>query len=221
MIDAKEMVKDMGRTVPDGAIAVWGKDFNHIFFLHPTRRYDPLTLARIATGAGTGLQIAGTLKAGKQAEEIAEVRAKIDIQTAEAVREAAVEEAKIKAERGRRVIEAQKSQAAAGGIRINVGSPLVIAAETRDIIAQDVGFILERGREEERFFRTRAGIERAVGKAAKRKSRFDAISQGLLSFGSIAFMGLRKRVGAGVGVNPASTLPGTSAQVRQGISIPR
>lgn len=191
-----------------------------IFFVHPRRRYDPITLATIAVGAGTGLQVAGTLKAGEQAEEIAEARAKIDIQNAEAVREAAVEKAKIKAEKGRRVIATQKSQAAAGGIRINVGSPLVIEAETRDIIARDVGFILEAGREEEQFFRTRADIELATGKAAKRKSRFDAISQGLLGFGSLAFRGFTPGGGIG-GVNPAATLPATSSQVRLGISIPR
>lgn len=162
-----------------------------IFFVHPRRRYDPITLAAIAVGGGTGLQIAGTLKAGKQAEEIAEARAKIDIQNAEAVREAAVEKAKIKAEKGRRDIETQISQAAASNIRINVGSPLVIKAESRDIITRNIGFVLERGREEEQFFRTRAGIERATGKAAKRKSRFDAISQGLLGFGSLAFGGLK------------------------------
>ena len=147
--------------------------------LHWRDKYDPITLSLAATAVGTGLQVAGTLKQGKQAQEIAEQRAAIDVQNAEAVRRASVEEAKIKSERGRKLIETQKSQAAAGGIRLNVGVPLVIEAETNAILAQDISFGLERGRVEEDAFLSSAALEIAGGKAAKKRSKFAALTQGL------------------------------------------
>jgi hypothetical protein len=147
------------------------------------------TLALLALGTGTVMQMQATIEEGRRAEKIGEARAEIDIQRAEKVRKASVEEAKIRGERGRRFIEQQKGAAAAGNIRINVGSPLVIEAVTRDLIAKDIGFALETGREEAGFFRSRAAIERATGKAARRKSKWDAISQGIAGFGTIAFLG--------------------------------
>jgi len=160
-----------------------------VFLLHWKYRFDPLTLSLAAAGAGTAVSIAGTLQQGKQAEEIANERAAIDEKNAAAVRDASVEAATIKGERGRRLLAAQKSQAAAGGIRINVGSPLVIAAETRAAIAKDIGFGLERGRAEEEALLSSAALERRTGEQIRKRSVFNAISQGLSGFGSIAFMG--------------------------------
>ncbi len=161
------------------------------------------TLALAAIGIGTGLQISGTLRQGdiaeqqgRDAQKIAEARADIDIQNAEAARAAAVEEARIEKEKGRRLIATQKGQAAAGGIRINVGAPLVIEAQTRADITKDIGFILETGRAEEDFFRSSAALELATGrvalrqgKEAKKQSRVSALTQGLMGFGTIAMMG--------------------------------
>jgi len=161
------------------------------FFLHWKYRFDPI-ITPLAVGgmiAGTTMGITGTLQAGKEAEQIAEQRAAIDIKSAEAARRASVEEAKIRKEQGRRLIERQKGMAAAAGIRLNVGAPLVIEAQTEADIAKDIGFILERGREEAGYYRSRAGLEIATGKAARRKSKWDAISQGLTGFGSFAMMG--------------------------------
>jgi len=146
-------------------------------------------LALAAIGGGTGMQVAGTLKEGKQAEKIAEARAAIDLKNAEATRKTSVEEAKIRGERGRRLLAEQQGAAAAGNIRINVGSPLVIAAQTRADIAKDIGFGLERGRAQSDFYRSQAALEIATGKAARKKSKWDAISQGIGGFGSMAFMG--------------------------------
>ncbi len=160
-----------------------------VFLLHWRYRYDPATLAVGALVAGTSLQVFGTLQQGDEAERIAKERAAIDIRNAEAVREAAVEEADIKGEQRRRFLATQKSQAAAGGIRINVGSPLVIEAETQAAFAKDIGFGLERGRVESEAFRSSARLEKKAGKAAKKQSRFRALSQGLLGFGSIASLG--------------------------------
>ena len=163
-----------------------------IFLLHWKYRIDPITLALGATAVGTGVGIAGTLQEGREAEQIAEDRAAIDEKNALAVERASTEAARIKGERGRRLLASQKSQAAAGGIRINVGAPLVVAAETRAARAKDIGFGLERGDVEAAAFRSGAAIEKRTGKAIRKRSVFNAISQGLTGFGSIAFLGVGK-----------------------------
>jgi len=179
----------LNRHIPDDVKVI--ERNGYIFFAHPTKRYDPV-FTPILLGtmiAGTVMGVAGTLEEGKQAEKIAKQRAAVDEANAEAARKVAVKRAKIKGEKGRRLIEEQKGAAAAGGIRLNVGSPLVIEAQTRSDIAKDVGFILEAGREESRFYRTRAAFERARGKQARKQSKISAWTQGLMGFGSIAFMG--------------------------------
>ena len=176
-----------------------------LFRLSAFRRYDPLTIALIASGVGTGIQAAGQIKQGKQAEQIAEARAEVDIQNAEAVREASLEEAKIRGERGRRDLAAQKGAAAASGIRINVGSPLVIEAETRANIAKDIGFRLEAGRVESESLLQSAAFEKAIGKQKRKKSKFDALSTGIQGAASIAFMG--SKLPGGGGLNNPKTVP--------------
>ena len=143
-------------------------------------------IALMVVGTVQGMQ--ATRQEGRDAEDIAQQRAAIDIANAEQARIAAVEKAKVKGERGRRFLATQKSQAAAGNIRINVGSPLVIEAETRDIITKDIGFILETGRAESDFFRSSAALEITTGKNINRQKKASAIAQGLRGFGSIALM---------------------------------
>ena len=163
----------------------------YIFFVGQGRCFDPIiTPMLIATTIfGTVMSMKGTREEGRQAEQISKQRAAVDIKSAEAVRRTSVEEARIKKERGRRLLAQQQATAAAGGIKINVGAPLVIEAQTRADIAKDIGFVLERGREESAFYRSRAGIEIATGKAKRKKSKWDALSQGLTGFGSLAKMG--------------------------------
>ncbi len=150
-----------------------------VFRLHWKNRYDPVTLL-VLGAVGTGVSVLGTLQQGRQQEKIAKRQAEIDIESARQVRESSVEEARIKRERGRVLLARQKGAAAAGGIRLNVGVPLVIEAETQAAITQDIGFSLEGGREEAGFLRSRAAVTRATGRAARRRSRFSALTQGLL-----------------------------------------
>lgn len=213
-----QVIKNIIRTVyhrhiPDDVEIVERNGF--VFFAHPKYRYDPIItpLAIGAVAAGTATSVAGTLRQGRQAEKIGKARAAIDIQNAEKVERARIEKARILKERGRELIEEQKSAVAAGNIRINVGAPLVIEAETRRDISKDIGFVLEEGREEAGFFRSRAGLELATGKALKKKSKFAAISQGLLGFGSIAFLGVESGL-----FSRAATTPGTPIPIaNQGI----
>jgi hypothetical protein len=172
------------------------------------RRYDPGTLltlkgAMTLFAVGTGVQIASTLQQGKNAETIANARAEVDEKNAEAVRVASVEEAKIQGEKGRRFRASQKVAGAASNIRINVGSPLVIEAETRANIAKEIGFGLEAGRIESEGLINTAKFERAIGKAKRKQSKFDALSQGIQGAASIAFMGSK------LPKTPKGFVPGT------------
>lgn len=178
-----------------------------LFALHWRYRFDPIVTPTVAglsaigggsalTGtaitamaAGTAMSAANTLKEGKDAQKIANARAAVDLENAKAARNASVEKARITNERGRRLLATQKAEAAAGGIKINEGSPLVIEAQTRRDINTDVGFILEHGRAEENYYKSSAAMERAYGKSARKRSKYSAWSQGLLGAGSIAFMG--------------------------------
>ena len=147
------------------------------------------TLAIAAMAGGTVMGMQATRQEGKDAMNIAEQRAAIDMANAEATRKASVTEAQIRGEKGRRLLATQKSQAGAGNIRINVGAPLVIEEETRQLIAQDIGYVLERGRTESAAFRSSAALEIATGKAARKQAKQSALAQGLMGFGSMAFMG--------------------------------
>lgn len=160
-----------------------------------------LLLATMA--GGTTMNVMGQLQAGKEAErqgkeaqQLANARAAMYEKDAKAERRRSVEEAKIEEEKGRRLLATQKSAAAAGGIMINTGSPLVIEAETIDQIAKDKGFILEEGRMKSESLYNQAAYERAYGsimkeqgKRAKKQSLWKAIGTGVSGYGSMAYMG--------------------------------
>ncbi len=210
MIDLQYIAENVyGRYVPDDVELV--ERNGYIFFAHPTRRYDPVTLLALTGAVSTGIGVAQTLEEGKQAERIAERRAEIDLENAEAVRESAVEEATIEKERSVRARASAKAAAAAGGIRINQGLPLVIDTQIAAATAKDIGFILQRGRVTAEAFRSSARIEIAQGKALRRKSRFDALRLGLQGFqqsGAADF-----RFGKKTNIAPAGTF-----KARTGIS---
>ncbi len=182
-VDLKYIAENVyGRYVPDDVRLV--ERNGYIFFAHPRIRHDPITLLVMGV-IGTAVGVGQTLQQGKQQEKIAKARAQIDLKNAEAVRRASVEEATIEKERSVRARATAKAAAAAGGIRVNEGLPLVIDTQIAAATTKDIGFILERGRVEEGAFRSSAAIEIARGKALRRKSKFDALSQGLLGFGSL------------------------------------
>lgn len=180
----------MNRYIPDDVTVIERNGM--VFFVHPRRRYAafiPLAVAAaplVISALGTAAEVKGTLEQGEQAEEISEKRAAIDERNADAVRDASVEEAKIRSERGRRLLATQKSQAAASGVLINVGAPLVIAAETQANITQDIGFALKGGRIESQALVSSAGLEREIGSNIRDQSRFAATGKAIKGFGTIA-----------------------------------
>jgi hypothetical protein len=179
-----------------------------------------LLLATMA--GGTTMNVMGQLQAGKEAErqgkeaqQLANARAAMYEKDAKAERRRSVEEAKIEEEKGRRLLATQKSAAAAGGIMINTGSPLVIEAETIDQIAKDKGFILEEGRMKSESLYNQAAYERAYGsimkeqgKRAKKQSLWKAIGTGVSGYGSMAYMGYESGIwgNKSVSVNAANKL---------------
>ena len=143
-------------------------------------------MSYVFKGVGLGFDAAAGLEQGRTAEQEGKARAEVDIRKAKAVRESAVEQAKITSDAGRRFDATQKSQAADGGIKINVGSPLVIATETRAAITKDIGWGLRSARFAEAALRSSAYNERTDAKAAKKESKIKF--QQDVTYGSISYM---------------------------------
>ncbi len=146
---------------------------------------DPLTLGLMAAG-GTAFQAISQLQEGRDIDAISKERAAIDLANAEAVERQTREAILLEQDRGRKLLKTQKSQFAAANVRVDVGSPLVVAAQTRANLLKDVGFIFERGATEAERFRSQADIERRIGKNARRQSKwraFSTLGQGLGSLG--------------------------------------
>lgn len=161
------------------------------------------TLLLGAMAAGTTMSVAGQLNAGKAAEQqgkdeqtIANYNSKISLQNAEAARVRSAEEAKIQGEEGRRFLARQKAGFAAGNVLMNVGSPLVVEAETQANITRDIGFTIEQGRVESAGYRSQSDIEIMTGKLAAKKGKaarvqslWGAAGTGLSGYGTMAYKG--------------------------------
>ena len=142
-------------------------------------------------GVGMGMSIGGQLQQGREAEAIGKRRAQILEENARISRLADVEQAKIMEEEGRRLTEKQKSLYAAGGVRMNVGAPLVVEAETNAALAKDKGFMLQQGMARANLMRSQAELERWMGKKAKRDSIWGAVGTGLTGLASMGMMGYK------------------------------
>lgn len=154
--------------------------------------------------AGTGFGVMSSLEEGKDLERIGEARAAIDRQNADAAMRRAREEAKLRSEQGIKLLSAQKAQFAASGIRVDTGSPLVVAAQTRADLMKDIGFILEGGETQRQGFLNQANLELAQGKRLRKKSVWDAISAGLSGASQIGTLGYEQ----GLWGQPGSTIGG-------------
>lgn len=135
-----------------------------------------------------GIQMGGIIGRGRQSEKIASQRAEIDRANAEAARKSAIERAKILAERGGRLKEQQKAQFISGGVRTNVGVPLLVETQTRADIAKEMGYSLDVGRAETGQLLSSAGIEKRIGKFKRRRSRWEAIGVG--AGAGLSYLGL-------------------------------
>jgi len=171
-----------------------------------------------AQGFGTAMQVSSKLQAGKDAQKLANYRAAMDVQAAEDTRRKSVEESRILAEKRGKIISSQKSGYAAGGIMMNVGAPLVVATQTRDDIAKDMGFVLETGRRESAAYMASAAYEKASGKMARKQSKWDAIGTGISGFGSMAYMGYQGGMFGGGTKTGGGSSVGTSKKLAVGLT---
>lgn len=148
---------------------------------------DPITIGLAAVSVvGTLSQARSQRQEGKDIEALSEERAAIDVANAEAVERRTREAVLLEQEQGRKLLKTQKSQFAAANVRVDVGSPLVVAAQTRANLLKDVGFVFERGQTDASRFRSQAAVERRTGKAARRQAdwrSFATLGQGLGSLG--------------------------------------
>jgi len=140
--------------------------------------------------AGPMMGMLTTREEGKEEQAISKYREAAYEKEARRLDIRAEEQARITKERLIRLLATQKSGAAAANVKMNVGSPLVIASQTKADAAKDIGFALAEGRYRSGFMRDMAAWERYAGKKKKKKSKWDTISQGIGLFGTIADMGL-------------------------------
>jgi len=159
------------------------------FYAHWKNRYDPATALLAAGGAGLGLQTMGILQQGRETQQIANQRSAVDIANAKAVERAAAEEATVRREQTRKLIASQKSAAATGGIRLNVGVPLLVEAETRNMAAREITFLMNRAGAEAGSLRHSAALEKYGGKLANKQAKLSAITTAVSGITSLAFMG--------------------------------
>ena len=129
--------------------------------------------------ASSALGVSASLQQGKQAEKIAERRAYMDKLNADAALRRADVQAKMKLQEGRRLLASQKAGFAASGVNVNMGSPLVVAAQTKADILRDVNYIYEGGDADRRRYEASAENELAMGKHMRHQSKYAALGRGL------------------------------------------
>ena len=146
-------------------------------------------IAAAMMAIGTGSQMIGQYQQGKAEQKISNARAQIELMNAEQAQKRAMEAAKIKAEQGQKLMARQKAAFAASNIRVDVGSPLVLEAQTRADVLKDIGYILDEGEMARVSHMNAAGMEKAYGRMRKRQSLWDMIGTGGKGFGSLYSMG--------------------------------
>jgi len=153
-------------------------------------------VAPIAMAGSTTFGVMSRLREGKEAQEIANARAAVDMADSAAVARRTLEAAKLKRRRGAEAIASQKVRTAAGGIRVDTGSPLVVEAQMRADIHKDIDFILETGATQRQRFFGSARLEKERGRKLRRQSMWDAVTTGLRGAASIAYLGYEAGDGA-------------------------
>lgn len=154
--------------------------------------FTPAVLGTILVGtmvAGTVMQMRATAQQGKMAQELANARAEQERKRAELVKKEAKVKAELLEEKKRRLIAASKVGFAASNVRLNIGAPLIVEAQTKLDVAKDKGYILEMGEKAAESHMISAAYETAYGKMARQQAKWQSLSTGLLGFGQAGMMG--------------------------------
>ncbi len=205
-ISILETLKDIGRTIPAGAKAVVGK--KHIFFLHPTKRFDPVTLAIVAVSVGGGLTAYSQVQqgraaraAGKTQEAIAQRNALLAERQAEAEQQAAIEAARQQEREGEALKGRQRAAIAKAGVLAR-GTPLSVLVETAEVLEAERLTILREGaisasqrKQQAGILRAQGAAAKARGKAAGRAANLAAAGTILTTVGTASFLGSKSESG--------------------------
>lgn len=169
------------RHIPDGAKAVVRG--NQIFFVHPFKRFDPVTLA--IAGAGLALSYKATLDEGKDAAKFAKIQQQQINAQAKSVQEAGQQESREKRKQAKRFQASQIAQMAANGGAIT-GSNLSLLANTSREFEADALVISRNFGVRAMELRNKGSLVRFQGRLARRSARIRGAANLAKGIGTIA-----------------------------------
>jgi hypothetical protein len=171
------------RHIPYGAKAVVRG--NQIFFVHPFKRFDPVSLA--LAGGGLALSYSQTLKEGKETARLAEIQQQqIDAQ-AESFEEVGQQESREKRKQAKRAQASQIAQMAANGGQLT-GSNLSILANTSREFEADALVISRNYGVKATELRNKGALVKYQGQLARRSARVRGAADLAKGIGTIALL---------------------------------
>ncbi len=134
---------------------------------------------------GTGLDIFGTLQAGKAQDLQSRIEQSFAERQARQEEFRGLDEIQIRGRQGERLESEQRAGFAHSGVRVDSGSPLLVMAETALDTIQDVKAIKEGTAAKAESYRERGRTFRGIGKAARTASRYRAGTSLLSGIGDV------------------------------------
>jgi hypothetical protein len=172
------------RHIPDGAKAVVRG--NQIFFVHPLKRFDPVTLAIV--GTGMALQLKSTLDEGKETAKLAKEQQQQINRQAKSVQEVGQQESREKRKQAKRAQASQIAQMAANGGAIT-GSNLSLLANTSREFEADALVISRNFGVRAMELRNKGSLVRFQGRLARRAARVRGATNLAKGIGQLALLG--------------------------------
>jgi hypothetical protein len=156
---------------------------------------DPMTIGMAAMGGmqllGTGMQVQGQLAQADTYSRLADIDTQAVNEQGELALQAGFEQAKEIRKEGRYLLADQRVTAAAGGIKADTGSPLLLAAETARNIELDAMTSEYEGMKQRKLAERQAALIQYDKRLVKRNASqqaFGTILGGVTKAGS-SFMG--------------------------------
>ncbi|MCK5611576.1 hypothetical protein KAR91_57425 [Candidatus Pacearchaeota archaeon] len=185
------------RRIPDGAKAVVRG--NHIFFVHPFKRFDPVSLA--IAGTGLALSYKQTLEEGKEADRLAEEQQRQINRQAESVQDVGEDVSREKRKEAKRFQASQIAQMAANGGAIT-GSNLGLLASTSREFEADALVISRNFGVRAMELRNKGALVRHQGRLARRSARIRGAANLGIGIGTLALLGGLGKPGGSPGGSP-------------------
>jgi hypothetical protein len=152
---------------------------------------DPLSIGMVAMGGmqllGTGMQVAGQLHQADTYSRMADIDTQAVNEEGDLAMQAGFEQGKQIRKEGRYLLAEQRATAAAGGIRADTGSPLLIAAETARNVELDALTSEYEGMKQRKLADRQAALIQYDKRLVKRNASqqaFGTILGGVMNAGS-------------------------------------